>query len=150
MEALEWRPVMSLRTRIMLMKKAPAGAPLGYSGSYITTHETLFAVLPIGFEDGLRRSLSNRGRVIVRGQYAPIIGRVSMDLTMIDVTHIPGCAVGDEVVILGRQGGCEISAEELGREMDTISYEVTCGISERVPRVYRCRGSESDLYISIA
>jgi alanine racemase len=134
---LDWRPVMSLHTRIMLLKEVPAGTPLGYGGTYVTSRESRIATLAIGYEDGLRRALSNRGRVIVRDQLAPIVGRVSMDLTLIDVTDVHGVSVGDEAVIIGGEGAHQIAAEEVAAEIGTLSYEVTCGISDRVPRVYR-------------
>jgi alanine racemase len=93
------------------------------------------ALLPLGYADGLRRGLSNRGTMLVRGRRAPIIGRVCMDWTMIDVTDIPTAVMGDEVVIIGRQGNEEISAEEMATLMETISYEILCGWSRRVPRI---------------
>ncbi|HEX8184595.1 MAG TPA: alanine racemase [Blastocatellia bacterium] len=133
--ALDWRPVMSLHTRVMLLKTVPANTPLGYGGTFVTGQESRVATLPIGYEDGLRRSLSNRGRVIVRGRFAPIIGRVSMDLTLSDVTGVPGVTTGDEVLIIGSQGMSQISAEEIAGDLGTLSYEITCGISERVPRI---------------
>jgi alanine racemase len=133
-ETLGWRPVMSLRTRITYLKRVETGAPLGYGGTFVTRRESLIATLPIGYEDGLRRELSNRGRVLVRGQSAPIVGRISMDLTLIDVTDIPQAAIGDEVVILGSQGEDCITAEEVAGLIGTISYEITCAISDRVPR----------------
>ncbi|MEK6285707.1 MAG: alanine racemase [Acidobacteriota bacterium] len=135
-ESLDWRPVMSLRTRIMLLKTVPAGAALGYGGTFVTARESRIATLAIGYEDGLRRALSNRGKVIVRGQLAPIVGRVSMDLTLVDVTGVEGAARGDEVVIIGGQGSSQITVEEVAAQIGTLSYEVTCGISDRVPRVY--------------
>jgi len=133
---LDWRPVMSLRTRITFLKSVAEGSPLGYGGTFVTKRESRIATLPIGYEDGLRRALSSRGQVIVRGQLAPIIGRVSMDLTLVDVTDIPEAAVGDDVVIIGKQAASQITAEDLAAHIGTISYEVTCGISERVPRIY--------------
>lgn len=135
-EPLDWRPVMSLRTRIMLLKTVPAGAALGYGGTFVTARESRIATLAIGYEDGLRRALSNRGKVIVRGQLAPIVGRVSMDLTVVDVTGVEGAAPGDEVVIIGGQGSRQITVEEVAAQIGTLSYEVTCGISDRVPRDY--------------
>jgi alanine racemase len=135
-EPLDWRPVMSLRTRIVLVKTVQAGTPLGYGGTFVTARESRIATIAIGYEDGLRRELSNRGQVIVRGQLAPIVGRVSMDLTLIDLTDVVAASVNDEVVIIGRQGSTEITAEEVAAKIGTISYEVTCGISDRVPRVY--------------
>jgi alanine racemase len=133
---LDWEPVMSLHTQIMLLNTVTAGTPLGYGGTFVTARESRIATLPIGYEDGFRRTLSNRGRLIVRGQFAPIVGRVSMDLTLADVTGVEGVAVGDEAVVVGRQGPNEITAEEIAALIGTISYEVTCGVSERVPRVY--------------
>ena len=117
------------------MKTVPAGTPLGYGGTFVTARQSLIATLAIGYEDGLSRALSNRGRVIVRGQFAPIVGRISMDLTIIDVTDVEEVETGDEVVIIGRQGASQISAEEIAASIETISYEVTCRISERVPRM---------------
>lgn len=135
-EPLDWRPVMSVRTRIMLLKTVPAGAALGYGGTFVTSRESRIATLAIGYEDGLRRELSNRGQVIVRGQFAPIVGRVSMDLTLIDVTDVEGVSEGDDVVVIGSQGSSQITAEKVAARIGTISYEVTCGMSDRVPRVY--------------
>lgn len=133
---LDVRPVMSLHSRIVLLKTVPAGESLGYGRTFITPRESRIATIPIGYADGWRRALSNRGRVLVRGCLAPIVGRVSMDLTIVDVTDVPGAAPGDEVVLLGAQGAHRISAEDLAAEIGTISYEVVTGISARVPRVY--------------
>ncbi len=134
---LDLRPVMSLHSRIVMLKRVPAGTPLGYGGTFITPRESLIATLPIGYADGVRRTLSNCGRVLVNGRFAPIVGRVSMDLTIIDVTEIPGVALGDEVVLLGEQDGRRLLAEDLAAAADTISYEIVTGISARVPRHYR-------------
>lgn len=131
------RPVMSLHSRIIMLKKVPAGTPLGYGGTFITARPSLIATLPVGYADGVRRALSNRGLVLIHGQAAPIVGRVSMDLTIIDVTDIAGAAIGDEVVLLGQQGAACRLAEDLAAEADTISYEIVTGISARVPRHYR-------------
>jgi alanine racemase len=137
---LEWRPVLSLHTRIVLVKTVPAGTPLGYGGTFVTDRESQIATIAIGYEDGLRRELSNRGQVIVRGRLTPIVGRVSMDLTLIDVTDVEAVSVNDEVAIIGSQrgtqGDSQITAEEVAARIGTISYDVTCGISDRVPRVY--------------
>jgi alanine racemase len=131
------RPVMSLHSRIMLLKRVPKGEKLGYSGTFETTHDSLIATIPIGYDDGYRRVFSNRARVIVRGQFAPVVGRVSMDLTIIDVTDVADVALDDRATLLGSDGNCSITAEDLGELAGTISYEITCGISNRVPRVYR-------------
>ncbi|MEK6302208.1 MAG: alanine racemase [Acidobacteriota bacterium] len=133
-DPLAWRPVMSLHTRVLYLKTVAAGSPLGYGGAFVTERESRIATLPIGYEDGLSRALSNRGRVLVRGKVAPIVGRVSMDLTLTDVSNIPGVEVGDEVVIIGCQGEGQVTAEEIAALAGTISYEVTCRISDRVPR----------------
>ena len=134
---LDWRPVMSLHTRVVLVKTVPAYTPLGYGGTFTTARESRIATIAIGYEDGLRRELSNRGHVSVHGQLVPIVGRVSMDLTLIDVTDVDNVAVDDEVVIIGNQGKTQISAEEVAARIGTISYELTCGVSDRVPRIYR-------------
>jgi alanine racemase len=130
------QPVMSLRSRIMLLKTVGKGEKLGYGGIFQTTRESLIATVPIGYDDGYRRSLSNRGRVIVGGAFAPVVGRVSMDLTLIDVTEVPGVSLDDQVTLLGRDGELSITAEDLGELAGTISYEITCGVSARVPRKY--------------
>jgi alanine racemase len=127
---------MSLHSRIILLKQVPAGTPLGYGGSFTTTRESLIATIPIGYADGVRRALSNRGRVLVGGRAVPIVGRVSMDLTIIDVTEVPGVGVGDEVTLLGEQGGERLFAEDLAAVAGTISYEIVTGIGSRVPRYY--------------
>ena len=132
---LDWRPVMSVSTRIMFLKTVPAGTRLGYGGTFVTARESRIATIGIGYGDGFSRALSNQGNVIVRGRLAPIVGRVSMDLTMIDVTDIEDSAEGDEAVIIGRQGSSEITAEDVASQVGTISYEVTCAISDRVPRI---------------
>ena len=130
------RPVMSLYSRIALLKRVPKGEKLGYGGTFETTRDSVIATVPIGYDDGYRRAFSNRARVIVRGQFAPVVGRVSMDLTIIDVTDVTDVALDDRVTLLGSDGNCSITAEDLGELGGTISYEITCGISNRVPRVY--------------
>ena len=135
-EPLDWRPVMALHTRIMLMKTVPPGTPLGYGGTFVTSRESRIATLPIGYEDGLARALSNVGHVLVRERRVPIAGRVSMDLTLIDVTDVPGAEIGDRAVIIGVDGPIHTTAEEVAGQIGRLSYELTCGISDRVPRVY--------------
>ncbi|HMH45522.1 MAG TPA: alanine racemase [Pyrinomonadaceae bacterium] len=130
------RPVMSLHSQIMLLKKVPPGEKLGYGCTFETKRDSLIATLPIGYDDGYRRAFSNSGRVIVRGEFAPVVGRVSMDLTLVDVTEVAGVSLNDEVVLLGEARKLSISAEEIGAMISTISYEITCGISSRVPRIY--------------
>lgn len=135
-EPFEVQPVMSLHSRVIFLKTVPAGTSLGYGRIFTTTRESRIATLPIGYADGLRRALSNQGRVIVRGCFAPIVGRVSMDLTLIDVTDVPEVALGDEVVLIGQRGELQITAEDIAEQCETVSYEIVCGISDRVPRVY--------------
>ncbi|HVS83539.1 MAG TPA: alanine racemase [Pyrinomonadaceae bacterium] len=130
------RPVMSLRSRIMLLKKVDKGEKLGYDCTFETTRESLIATIPLGYDDGYQRALSNRSRVIVRGKFAPVVGRVSMDLTLIDVTDVAGVSLGDQVTLLGREGELAITAEDVAELASTISYEIACGISGRVPRIY--------------
>jgi len=128
-------PVMSLRSRISHLKIVQTGETLGYGCAFAATRPTRVATLPIGYHDGYPRALSNRGRVIVRGQFASIVGRVSMDLTLVDVTGIHGVEAGDVATLIGTDGDQSISAEELAELAGTISYEITCGVSRRVPRI---------------
>ena len=130
------RPVLSWKTRVIALKEVAAGHAVGYGGTFLTKEQTRIAVLPVGYADGFHRLLSNRGRVIVRGEYAPVAGRVSMDLTTVDVTGIPDVEVGDEVILLGESDGKAIDAGEHARICETIPYEILCSISKRVPRVY--------------
>jgi alanine racemase len=130
------QPVMSLYTRVSFLKKVPAGEKLGYGCAFETQRDSLIATIPIGYDDGYSRALSNRAKVIIREQLAPVVGRVSMDLTLLDVTDVPGVELGDKVTLLGRDGDLAITAEDLGELAGTISYEITCGISDRVPRRY--------------
>jgi len=132
--------VLSLHSRIMLLKWVPAGETIGYGCTFEASRRSLIATIPIGYHDGYLRGLSNRAHVIVRGVYAPVVGRVSMDLTLIDVTDVAGVELHDQVTLLGADRlhpELSIHAEELARIAGTLSYEVTCGISERVPRIYR-------------
>ena len=129
-------PVMTLKARIIHLKKVPAGFPVSYGMTHRTPSPTVIATVPVGYADGFNRRLSNRGYMLVRGQKAPIVGRVCMDLTMIDVGHIAGVAVEDEVVILGRQANEAITADDLAGLLGTINYEITSAITARVPRVF--------------
>lgn len=129
-------PVMRWRTEIARLKELPEGHAIGYGTTFRTQRLSRIATLPVGYADGYNRLLSNRGEVLVRGRRAPVVGRVSMDLVTIDVTDIDGAALGDEVVLLGRQGSDEVSVEELAAKLGTISYEVLCNVGARVPRRY--------------
>jgi alanine racemase len=130
------KPVMRWRTAIARLKTLPAGHAIGYGTTFHTARESRIATLPVGYADGYARAGSNATEVLVRGQRAPVVGRVSMDLVTIDVTDIGGAALGDEVVLLGAQGDERITAEELAAKTGTISYEVFCRVSKRVPRIY--------------
>jgi alanine racemase len=130
------RPVMSFTTRVLQVKNVPAGVGVSYGHTYITERPTVLAVLPVGYEDGYSRKLSNCGEVLIRGQRAPIRGRVCMNLCMVDVTEIEGVSQGDEVVLLGSQGNERITADEIAARIDTISYEVLCMIGNNNDRQY--------------
>lgn len=132
----ELRPVLSITTRILLLKRVPPGSPISYGRTFVTRRESLIAVLPIGYADGYPRALSNRGAVLVRGRRAPVVGRVCMDLTMVDVTDVPDAAEGDAVVVIGAQGRERIGIDEIAEQAETISYEILCGIGPRIPRRY--------------
>jgi alanine racemase len=132
-------PVMSLYSRIIMLKWVPPGETIGYGCTFEASRRSLIATLPVGYHDGYMRGFSNRSHVIVHGVYAPVVGRVSMDLTLIDVTDVAGVELHDEVTLLGRdrrKADLHVRAEDLARIAGTLSYEVTCGIGERVPRIY--------------
>jgi len=130
------KPALSWKTRIITVKDIPAGARVGYGGSFTATSPMKLAVLAAGYADGVPHRLSNRGRVIAAGRLAPIVGTVSMDLTTIDITQSPGLEPGDEVTLLGREGDVTLDAQQIARSAGTISYNVLCGISARVKRFY--------------
>lgn len=130
------KPVLSLHSRIVHLKTVAAHTPLGYGRTFTTARTSRIATIPIGYADGWQRAHSNNGHVLVRGQYAPVVGRISMDLTLLDVTDVGEVALDDEVVLLGTQDGLRITAEELAEQIGTISYEIACNVSARVPRVY--------------
>ncbi len=130
------KPALTWKTSIHQLKKVPKGFSISYGQTFTTRRESTIATLPLGYADGYKRSLSNRGSVLVRGQRAPIVGTICMDLTMVDVTDIRGVSQGDEVVLLGQQKDAAISADEMARWANTISYEVLTSISARVPRIH--------------
>ena len=132
-EGLE--PAMSLETRVMAVRRVASGTPLGYGGSFVTERPSAIAVLPIGYHDGLLRSFSGRVSVLLRGKEAPIVGAVSMDLTLVDATGC-GASPGDRVVCLGTDAGRSVTAWDLARAAGTIPYEILCGIGPRVRRVH--------------
>jgi alanine racemase len=133
-------PVMSFKTTIVLIKDFPPGYGIGYNSTYMTTEKTRIATIPVGYGDGYGFILSNQGEALIKGRRAPIVGRISMDLCTVDVTAIPDCGVGDEVVLLGRQGSEYISATEIAAKAKTISYEVLCALGKRAPRVFLQKG----------
>ncbi len=130
------RPVMSLKSRIIHLKQVPTGTSLSYGRTFTTRRASRIAVLPIGYADGYSRSWSNRGRVLIGGRRVPVVGRVCMDMTLVDVTDLPSIAIGDEAILIGTQGSEFLGADELARELGTIAYEILCSIHPRVPRVY--------------
>jgi alanine racemase len=130
------KPILTWKTRILSLRDFGANQPLGYGATYVTKAPAHVAVLPVGYADGYNRQLSNRGRVIVREHFAPIVGRISMDLTLVDVTGIPGIAVGDEVILLGEREGLSVDALEHAELANSTPYEILCNISKRVPRRY--------------
>jgi len=134
--AVPLRPVMSLKSRVARVRTLPPGSSISYGRTYTTTRPTPVALVPVGYGDGYHRILSNRGAVLIHGRRAPIVGRVCMDQFVVDVTGIPGVQQDDEVVLFGRQGEAEITAEEVARWAETINYEVTTSILPRVTRVY--------------
>ncbi len=131
------RPAMSFVSRILQVREVPAGTGLGYGHIYTTAKTTRLAVLPVGYEDGYLRALSNRAEVLVRGRRAPVVGRISMNLTLVDVSQVPEAQAGDEVVLLGSQGNERISADEIAGWLDTISYEVLCLFGHCNTREYK-------------
>lgn len=130
----ELKAVLSLHSKISNIKKVPSGESLGYGRTFSTERDSLIASVPVGYHDGYRRSLSNKTHVIVNGMFAPVVGRISMDWTIVDVTDVPNVNLDDEVILIGKSGGLQITTEELAADAGTISYEITCGINRRVPR----------------
>lgn len=135
-EALDLKPVLSLKSHIVYVKEVEAGVPVSYNGTFITDKKTRIATIPVGYADGYPRNLSNSGTVIICGKRAPIIGRVCMDQFMVDVTHIPECKEGDEVTLIGKDGNEIITMEELGDISGRFNYEFACEIGKRTPRVF--------------
>lgn len=132
----ELKPVMSVTSEVGFLKEVAAGESLGYGRTFIAKRDSIIATVPIGYADGYPRTLSNKGEMIVIGKKAPVVGRVSMDWTILDVTDIPNVEIGTKVTVIGRDGDESISAECLAADTDTISYEITCGFSSRVARIF--------------
>lgn len=133
---LHVEPVLTWKARVLTIKNVPAGAPVGYGAMFRPTRPSRIAVLAVGYADGLPHRLSARGRVIACGQFVPIVGAISMDLTTIDATDVPALEPGAPVTLLGEEGGVSINAQQMGRMAGTISYDILCGIRTRVARVY--------------
>ena len=136
-ERLELRPVMTFKTRLMQLKQVAAGCGVSYGHTFITSRASTVGVLPVGYADGYRRGLQMGGEVLIRGRRAPVVGAICMDLTMVDLTEVPGTRVGDEVILWGGAGEAMISVNDIARLAQTISYEMLCTVGRRVPRVYR-------------
>ncbi len=134
---IELQPLLSWKSKIISLKNFPAGSAISYGATFVTQRPSRIAVMALGYADGYSRQFSNCGEVLVCGKRAPVRGRVCMDLTMIDVTDIPQAQIGDEIVIIGKQGSEDLRAEDLAAKINTISYEIFCGISSRVPRIYK-------------
>lgn len=132
---IDLRPVLSWKTRVVFLKTVPKGTPLSYGWTWRARRRSRIATLPVGYADGYRRDLSNKGHVLVKGRRCPVVGRVTMDQILVDVTDLTGIEVGEEVVLLGRQGREQVTAEEMAAWAETIPYEILCGISKRVPRM---------------
>ena len=132
-----FRPVMTLRSRIIYLKEVPAGFPVSYGSVWKSRRPSRIATVAVGYGDGYRRCLSNCGEMLLHGKRAPVVGRVCMDLTMIDVTSVPEAAVGDEVTVWGVEGSETLSADEVAAAAGTIGYEMTTGLNVRVPRIFK-------------
>ena len=135
-DLLELEPALQFLSRITHVKTLPAGREISYGGTYVTTKPTVVATVPVGYADGYRRSLSGKFHVLIRGKKAPILGRICMDMMLVDVTDIPGASVNDQVVLVGRSGDEVITMEEIAEAAGSFNYEFVCGISRRVPRIY--------------
>ena len=133
---VDLRPVMSLKSRVIHLKRVPPGFNISYGITFQTKNHTTIATVPVGYADGFNRLLSSRGHMLVHGQRVPIVGRVCMDLTMLDVGEVSGVALEDEVVVFGEQGKGAVTADEIASSLDTINYEIVSTITARVPRIY--------------
>lgn len=142
-DRLPLKPAMSLYAYVTMVKELEEGVPVGYGGTYVTTRRTKVATIPAGYGDGYPRALSNQGRVIIHGQYAPIIGRVCMDQFMVDVTEIEDVKTGDRAVLVGKEGDKAITLEEIGNMSSSFNYEAACDVGKRVPRVYIYHGKKA-------
>lgn len=136
-EQVNLRPVMTFKTRLMQIKRVSAGRGVSYGHTFVTPRESTIGVLAVGYADGYRRGLQHGGEVLIRGYRAPVVGAVCMDLTMVDLTDVPGARIGDEVILWGGAGEAMISVNDVARLAQTISYEMLCTVGRRVQRIYR-------------
>ncbi|MDR3313829.1 MAG: alanine racemase [Oscillospiraceae bacterium] len=143
------QPAMQWKTHIVHLKEVPAGTGISYGHTFVATRTTRVATLPVGYADGYPRALSNAGHVIVRGQFAPILGRVCMDQFMVDATEIPGVALEEEVTLVGTQGACTVTLEEIGAASASFNYETACRVGQRVPRIYTLGGAAVDFHSAL-
>jgi alanine racemase len=139
-QLLPLTPALTWHSRVTHVKQLPVGREISYGGTFVTTRPTVVATIPVGYADGYRRSLSGKFYVLIRGKRAPILGRVCMDQMMVDVTDIPGVSLNDKVVLVGKDGDEVITMEAIAAAADSFNYEFVCGISRRVPRLYRKDG----------
>ncbi|MEK7858780.1 MAG: alanine racemase [Elusimicrobiota bacterium] len=129
-------PILTLKTKVVFLKTVPAGAPISYGAAYRARRPSRIATVPVGYADGVPRRLSDKGSALLGGRRCPIVGKITMDMMMLDVSAVPEARVGDDVVLIGRQGREQLPVEELAKTLGTIPYEVTTSLSSRVPRVY--------------
>ena len=127
-------PALTLKSEIAYIKTVPTGTAIGYGATFVTDHETVVATIPIGYGDGYPRALSNKGSILIHGKKAPILGRICMDQTMVDISDIPEAKEGDEVVVIGKSGDNELSAEEVSELAGSFNYELLCDLGKRIPR----------------
>jgi len=132
-----YEPVLSLKTRVVYTKDVPAGGSISYGRSFVAPKPMKVATLPIGYGDGYVRALSNKAEVLIKGQRCRVLGNVTMDMMMVDITHVAPVQVGEEVVVVGRQGAQEITLTELAQQAGTIDYELCTLLTARVPRIYK-------------
>lgn len=135
-DKIDLKPVMSLKTNIVHIKTLPVGEYISYGRKFKTNRESIIATLPVGYADGYTRLLYNKAKVIINGNFAPVIGSICMDQCMVDVTDLKDIKLGDEVILMGEQGASKFTADSIAELIGTINYEITCMISKRVPRVY--------------
>lgn len=138
--SIHLRPALSFRTQVVYLKTVPVGFGIGYGRTFVTRRKTRIATLPVGYAHGYNRALSGKGEVLIEGKRAPVLGTVCMNMTLVDVSHIPGVKVGDEAVLFGKQEGAEITVDELALKIGTISHEILCNVNREVPRIYIKKG----------